>query len=122
MEDTSDSLGPCCICETTAGVRNIVLLDRRSPMSGHGWGCIVCSLPADGAVAVLCDPCFAAFNKTGRPLRFVCRGYPATEGRLLYAELPTERFEHDMARHATEDERMGGLPRFSPTQGEWQRL
>ncbi len=115
------SLGPCCICEITDNVRNIIMLDRRGPTPGHGWGCVVCELASDGASAVLCDACLDAFNG-GAPLRFACRGYPATEGRILYAELSAERFRHDEARHAAEDEWMGGLPRFTPTQTEWRRL
>ena len=51
------SLGPCCQCECTDGVRNIFLLNRRGAIPGRGWGCVVCGLPPDGAVAVLCDAC-----------------------------------------------------------------
>jgi hypothetical protein len=88
-------LGPCCTCGTTEGVTNIATLDRRGPIPGRGWGCVVCGLPPDGAVAVLCNNCF------GLPTRFACRGYPASDGRIAIANLPKERFAHDPDRHRT---------------------
>ena len=47
------NLGPCCHCGRTDDVRTIVMLSRRGPMPGCGWGCVVCGLPLDGAIAVL---------------------------------------------------------------------
>jgi hypothetical protein len=41
-------LGPCCGCRGKGGARNIVMLDRRAPIAGRGWGCAQCGLPADG--------------------------------------------------------------------------
>ena len=104
MADDLPDLGSCCICEGTAGVRSIIMLDVKGPIAGHGWGCVVCGLPADGASAVLCDPCFDAYSKHGQLLRFVCRGYPALDGRAPVEEF-TERHEHDMAKHADESVR-----------------
>lgn len=92
-------LGTCCACEGTAFVRNIVMLPWRSPTPGHGWACLVCGLPNDGAVAVVCDTCM------DRNTRFpvACRGYPASEGRIPMSEL-TEKFEHDKDQHAHESQ------------------
>jgi hypothetical protein len=57
-EEQVPDLGPCCGCEvTTLGACNIVMLDKKAPVAGAGWGCLVCELPHDGAVAVLCDAC-----------------------------------------------------------------
>jgi hypothetical protein len=85
-------LGPCCVCETTTDVHNVLMLRAKAPIAGHGWGCVVCDLPSDGAVAVVCDAC------VGQPLKFACRGYPASDGRIPIGEL-TGTHEHDLARH-----------------------
>ena len=102
-DDEPASLGSCCICETYFGVRNIVMLDRRAPIAGHGWGCVVCGLPSDGAVAVLCDGCLELFQAGGVCL-FACRGYPAKDGRVPFADLSPEPFGHDEAKHQQDEE------------------
>ena len=92
-------LGPCCMCERRDGVRNMILLDRRGAVPGRGWGCVVCGLPPDGAVAVLCDDCLARYRLDQALLKVACRGYPARDGRIAIAALPPEPFEHDPAAH-----------------------
>jgi hypothetical protein len=107
MPDIGDEhdLGPCCGCERSGPevrVRHILMLDRRGPVPGHGWGCFVCGLPADGATAVLCDPCAENYREDATTLRFVCNGWPQ-EGRVAIAELPDgQPFVHDPAPHAAE--------------------
>lgn len=87
MEDEEMDLGPCCACERRGkSVRNIILLEKRSPVPGRGWGCVVCGLPPDGAVYVLCDDCL---EKKAEP-KFACRGYPAKDGRVPIGELTGE--------------------------------
>jgi hypothetical protein len=95
------NLGQCCVCEGP-GATVIVMLEKIAPVEGHGWGCVVCRLPGNGAVAVACESCAAApdFPAT---LRFACRGYSATEGRIPIAELSGE-WKHDAAAHRAEDE------------------
>ena len=88
-------LGPCCRCETTEGVHAIVMLARRCAVPGHGWGCVVCGLPSDGASAVLCDPCVVRWQAAPALLTIACRGYPGTDGRSPIAELPPGEFKHD---------------------------
>ena len=61
------SLGPCCMCAGD-GV-NIIMLDRRAVIPGHGWGCFICGLPRDGAVAVLCNGCADRFEADPTTLR-----------------------------------------------------
>jgi hypothetical protein len=79
--DTAASLdlGACCACGCTGpSVRNLLLLEKKAPISSHGWGCVVCGLPPDGASAVVCDACLDQEAE----LIWACRGYPATEGRV----------------------------------------
>jgi hypothetical protein len=96
--DGGADLGPCCICETRVGVTNILMLQRRAPIAGHGWGCVVCNLPSDGAVVVLCDGCMELFEAGAAPL-FVCKGYPRTEGRMPMTEFHGAPFHHDDTIH-----------------------
>jgi len=101
-------LGPCCICEREilhipgsepAKPVGIIMLDKKCLVPGHGWCCLQCGLPADGAIAVLCGECADRVAAAGESeLRFACRGWPATDGRVPIDEL-TEPFEHDLSRH-----------------------
>lgn len=96
MDRDDVDLGACCACEKSGpDVRNVMMLDRRGPSPGKGWGCLVCGLPLDGAVAVLCDSCLEAKAE----IRFVCAGYPAQDGRMPIEELAFEPFGHDLALH-----------------------
>jgi len=65
------NLGMCCRCGTDENVRNIITLHKRSPY-GFGWGCVQCNLPAEGAIAVLCDDCL----EDEAPIREVVKGEP----------------------------------------------
>ena len=96
ISDDQPSLGPCCGCERDTGLaRNIVMLPFRNKMPGHGWGCFVCGLAPDGAVAVLCDECAERFDRGDGGLRFACRGYPGIDGRAPLAEF-TGSHTHDL--------------------------
>lgn len=92
------TLGPCCICETYSGVTVILMLNKRAPIPGHGWGCAICGLPSDGAVAVFCDSCFEFIEAGASPV-FACRGYPGSDGRIPFAELSKEHFDHKKVDH-----------------------
>lgn len=94
--DPDLDLGRCCACGRTGPtVRNLLSLDRRAPVPGTGWGCFVCHLPSDGAIAVLCDACVEA----GREPTSACRGYVADKGRAPAWELPPGVFAHLPAFH-----------------------
>ena|ERR1700733_8937621 len=80
-------LGPCCICESNAKAGAMVMLEVKNTIPGHGWGCVVCNLPADGASAVLCDDCATKWQAGEAKLRFACCGYPADEGRVPIGQL-----------------------------------
>jgi hypothetical protein len=96
-------LGPCCICEGSENVHNIIMLHRRGVVPGHGWGCVTCGLPSDGASAVLCETCLPQWQADESLLKIACRGYPKSDGRIPIAELPAEIFDHDHSRHGLDD-------------------
>jgi len=93
LSDERD-LGRCCSCEGTHGVHYPVLLEKKAPVPGTGWGCGECDLPDDGAVAVSCAACI----EEHRPLRFAVRGPVLGKGRIRIEEL-REDFRHDTGRH-----------------------
>lgn len=88
-----DSLGPCCSCRGP-GARVITMIEKKAPMKGRGWGCTVCGLPSDGALAVQCQPC----ADTKKKLRFACKGYAASDGRVPIARLRGTH-KHNMKLH-----------------------
>lgn len=97
--DDPPDFGPCCICESTGSfVRTIVMLPHPGPEPGRGWGCVQCGLPSDGAIAVLCDGCAEA-HLGGEPLKFICTGFPATDGRTPIEHMSREKFKHNMIHH-----------------------
>ena len=98
MAENDPKLGPCCICEKTEGVRNIIMLNKKSPIPGHGWGCLTCGLDLDGASAVLCDQCLDIYEKDPSVLKFACRGYPEKEGRIPIDQLEGHH-DHKMKKH-----------------------
>lgn len=95
-----EDYGPCCICELiTPSVNNFICLDRRAPIPGTGWGCLVCDLPADGALAVVCDDCLKLFSNQEVQLKNIVWGYPAEKQRMPYTNLSPKNFKHDPAFH-----------------------
>ncbi len=101
--DLSD-LGACCRCDCPGNpdnpVRTIVSLPHKAPIAGHGWGCVVCGLPPDGAQAAVCDVCAEEMHEDQGPhagLRWAWQGYPG-EGRTPISSLAGSH-EHDLTRH-----------------------
>ena len=100
-------LGPCCACGKEPPewskdlpdpwARNIVMLDLKGFSLGSGWGCLVCGLPFDGAVACLCDDCMTI----GRPIRFAIDGDATLKKRVAIEQL-TVPHNHDMTKHPGE--------------------
>jgi len=72
-------------------------LPERSDGATLFKGCLVCNLPNDGAVAVLCDSCL----ETNAPILDACHGELASGGRAPRESL-TEAFDHDMRFHEDE--------------------
>jgi hypothetical protein len=97
-------LGPCCNCGKRGhDVNSILMLDVKLPPDarGFGWGCLVCNLPPDGAIAVLCDACYRAVESGQEQIRSVCLGYPREGGRISRASC-TEPHLHDASKHPEE--------------------
>lgn len=98
--DLSDlDFGPCCACgHPRTTVRNIVMLHKRAPVPGTGWGCCSCGLPMDGAIAVICDPCLAQYKTAPNNIRFAADG-PVLEKKRIPIDQLTESFDHDYQFH-----------------------
>lgn len=92
-------LGPCCCCGAIGPVRTIISLDRKAPVPGTGWGCVVCGLPPDGALAVLCDACVADFR---RP-KWAFKGHPRNHEYTPIEDL-VGKHDHNLALHPEEQE------------------
>ena len=93
--DDDPDYGACCACNTTGPtVRNFLCLDKKAPVPGQGWGCMVCDLPLDGAVAVVCDSCL---ENECLPEQAIY-GYPSEKKRCFIATL-TEDFKHQDVPH-----------------------
>lgn len=89
-------VGRCCACGMAGPtVRNFIMLEKPAPVPGTGWGCLVCGLPSDGALAVVCDACL----ESNAEIVLVCYGYAASGDRVPMASLAPEPFDHDMSRH-----------------------
>jgi hypothetical protein len=90
--------GPCCACgkpfPADSNV-NLCFMDFRAPQPGTGWGCVVCGLPNDGAISVLCDACIARTDR----VRMVCDGNPLGSGRLPRERAVVVPFAHDRKKH-----------------------
>jgi len=96
MDADDIDLGTCCACGGADRVLSILMLNYRAPIAGTGWGCAVCDLAPDGAIAVLCDDCV----NHDRPLQFVVEGFLKGGGkRAPYASILDRRFDHDPAKH-----------------------
>ncbi|MEH2374035.1 hypothetical protein [Nostoc sp.] len=87
-------LGTCCGCGCTGKtVQNLIMLQKKAPVPGTGWGCLVCGVPSDGAVAVVCNDCLARLDKHSDVIEEVIYGYPIEKKRYSLAAL-TEFFDH----------------------------
>lgn len=114
------NLGSCCNCgKTGTTVRHVILLHKRAPEPGKGWGCLECGLPSDGAFAVLCGECILPWTRNETELKNAVAGYPYENRRVPYEQL-TEPFEHNEEMHKeeeidaedrTEDHARNGSPR-----------
>jgi len=101
-EGEAPDLGTCCICgEEGRKTRNIVTVERRAPVPGTGWGCLVCNLPYDGAMAVVCDDCLPVMGGH-MELKEVIAGNPAEKKRVAFSELPAGEFRHIEEIHERE--------------------
>lgn len=91
----------CCACGKQTTDRNILLANKKAPIPNTGWGCHICGLPADGAIATLCNDCFEKIlkDKNISIIKYVYKGFPEN-GELFSIEKLTEDFIHDETKHA----------------------
>jgi hypothetical protein len=98
VEDFED-YGTCCVCGCDSSperpVQNIICLDFKQPIPGDGWGCAVCNLPLEGAVAVICDRCLEEQNFD---FKFIVSGLVSEKKRIPYPENKIP-FKHDESKH-----------------------
>jgi len=95
-EERSLEFGTCCTCgKSGQTVRNILMLPRKAPVPGTGWGCVVCGLPSDGALSVLCDDCLGEQKEP----RFAILDFALKQLRIPLEEISKERFDHDLQKH-----------------------
>ena len=98
-EETHE-FGACCACQKDDGtVRNFVMFDKKAPVEGTGWGCVVCGLGMDGAMAIVCDTCI----RKGIKPTLIVDGYPKDKKRVPASSL-TEEFKHDERKHIEQGE------------------
>lgn len=100
FDDEVRFVGSCCACRREdVRLRNVVCMTFRAPSGalGKGWGCVVCAIPADGAIAVVCDECMAA----ERPIVDVCAGYARDPERTPAEPLRPIPWSHIRAFHRT---------------------
>ncbi len=111
----TENLGACCCCGRSGAdgvrVRTIVMLDKLAPEPGKGWACVVCGLPSNGAIVVICDECAEA----NAPYRFAVAGRPYENRRVPLSSLRPEPFDHDMSKHPESN----ALERALEAENEW---
>lgn len=95
MSRSDLDLGLCCSCRGVENVRNIIMLHQLAPIAGTGWGCFECDLPANGAIAVICDSCLEA----NKEIVDVCLGNSASRNRVSLKSLSAKTFDHDYFKH-----------------------
>jgi len=120
-EQQAPDLGPCCACMAVGpSVRNVLMLAQKAPIAGRGWGCLLagCSLPSDGAVAVVCDGCL----ESEADLVYACRGWPGEDGRIPIGDLVGEQVHEEAAHRADETETREGVDCLEDDPAECQAM
>jgi hypothetical protein len=87
-------VGPCCACGGTRDVRNVLMLHLKAPVPRTGWGCFVCGLANDGALAVICDDCLSH----AREATEAALGFLTDRRRIPVSELRGHH-DHDLSKH-----------------------
>lgn len=95
-----DTYGTCCVCGKPDAEHNLFQMDYKNPVkSESGWGCVVCDLPAEGAVAVVCDACL---NEHGSESIFdrINTFMDGPNRRILVPEAKRQiPHKHDLSKH-----------------------
>lgn len=100
MSDTH--FGDCCACGKPLDGNdehiNLLSLKQRAPVPGTGWGCLVCNLPQDGAMAIVCDACLT--NEV--EIKRVVYGRMTSGQRVPIGSLSQDVFDHRPEPHAAD--------------------
>ncbi|MEH2164545.1 MAG: hypothetical protein V7K38_26715 [Nostoc sp.] len=92
-------LGACCGCGTRhSRVQNILTLQKKALIPGTGWSCFVCGIPADGAIAIVCDNCLAQIEDGKQILKQAVYG-DVLDKKRCDINLLTEDFRHKDIPH-----------------------
>lgn len=90
-------LGACCGCGCNQA-QNILTLGKKALIPGTGWGCVVCGLPFDGAIAVVCDDCLVQIQEGKEVLKQAVFGNTLDKQRCDINVL-TKDFKHKNIPH-----------------------
>lgn len=94
-EEDDVTLGTCCCCGGTEHVRNLIMLHQTAPEPGTGWGCLVCDVPPEGALAAVCDACLEAEAS----IMEVIAGRVSEKRRIGIKAYAHQPFDHDHTKH-----------------------
>lgn len=96
---TNDNYGPCCATGAD-GADNLVFLPLELPEEFHGcgWGCDICRLPSNGALAVITDE---AKKENLHINQVIAR--KDNQIRRMDIKACTKSFEHDQEAHMLYD-------------------
>lgn len=99
-EEPEPMIGRCCRCGKLKTLRTLAQLPYKGPTPGRGWGCMVCDLPPDGMVAIICDEC-AELPALEANLRWICSDYPSSTKRHSWANAKKHLVphNHDLSKH-----------------------
>lgn len=89
--DITEDYGTCCVCESEMDECVLIQLDYKVE-SESGWGCLVCDLPMEGAMAVVCADCFDEYDDDLEDkIKFLMNGI---RGRIPVPP-PESRIKHE---------------------------
>ena len=99
MDIEAGMIGECCACRRRDVRRHIVLLNCLAPVSGTGWGCLVCNMPNDGGLGLVCSRCVAKGRNKAMHMMLIVSGYVMDDHLIDAAPWREKPFDHDLEVH-----------------------